>query len=135
MRSFSRTLIYVLFIVVIFFFFSLRAQRSRTEEIAKVPLVFFAKRNSWQGEVVFKRRADKSQFLILKLNAKVPGEMIVLLVDQDGLAREIGRFKGATFVTSLPPSLHYEKVKKVVLQTTRKGNIWAEALINQQGQN
>ena len=128
-RPLPRTLIYVLFVLAIFYLFSLRAQRSRTVELAQIPLVFLEEK-SYQGQVVFKRRADGSEYLVLKLNHSPPQEMIVLLTDKEGLSQEIGRFKGATFIISLPPAFFYEKLKKVELKEAREGKVWAEALLD-----
>lgn len=131
MKGFSRTLIYVLFIVVIFYLFALKAQRSQTVELGRFPLHFLSGKN-YEGTVIFKRRGDGSEFLVIKLNTQAPEEMIVLLTDQDGVTREIGRFQGATFIISLPQPLFFEKVKKIELQAAGGGQIWAETQIHKE---
>ncbi len=128
-RYLPRTLIYVLFILAIFYLFSLRAQRSRTLELAQTPLVFLGEK-SYQGQVIFKRRTDGSEYLVLKLNHRPPQEMIILLTDKEGVSQEIGRFKGATFIISLPPAFFYERLKKLELKEVSRGRIWAEAVLD-----
>ncbi len=125
MRGFSRTLIYVLFIVVIFYLFALRAQRSGTILLAEEPLVFMVK-GDLQGKVIFKKRADGSEYLLVKLNGKVPEEALILVEDKEGVARELGRFKGATFLSTLPQDVSFEELLKVEIKLL-DGRILAEA--------
>jgi len=132
-RGFSRTLIYVLFIVAIFYLFALRAQRSQTVILVEEPLLFTSK-SHLEGKVVFKRRADGSVYLLVKLNDKVPEEALVLVVDEDGLSREIGRFKGATFLSTLPEGLPFEKLVKVEIKLVESGRVLAEARLKKKKQ-
>ncbi len=127
MKGFSRPLIYVLFVVVILYLFSLRAQRSETVVLAEAPLDFLVAKGSFSGEVVFKRRADGSEFLVVKLNARVPREVLVLLIGKEGVARELGRFQGATFLSTLPKGASFEDVTKIEIKFVDTGQVFAEA--------
>ncbi|OAG28357.1 hypothetical protein [Thermodesulfatator autotrophicus] len=126
MRGFSRTLIYVLFVIVIVFFLSLRAQKSQTVELFRAPLTSF---NHISGEVTFKRRGDNSEYVVIKLKENPPFELIVLVVEKDGISREIGRFSGATFIYTLPRNIKFEKLKKVELRSSETGRILAETYL------
>ncbi|WP_028845881.1 hypothetical protein [Thermodesulfatator atlanticus] len=123
MRGISRTLIYFLFLVVILYFISLRAQRSQTVELARFPI---APLNGIAGEAIFKKRGDGSQVLVIRLKDAPPEKTIVILFDKEGIGRELGRFSGATFVYSLPTNLSFEKLKKIQLRSAISGRILAE---------
>ena len=110
-NRFSRSLIYLLFVVVVFYLLSLRAQRGETVELGKWPLK--AMEPSLEGQVILKRRADGSEVFVLKLNRALPQGRI-LVKTEDGLWHELGRLKGATFVTTLP-----EKIKAAELVAAR----------------
>ena len=105
---------YVLFIVAVVYFLSLKAQRQEIVSLLEKP--FKTLTGHIAGTISFKERPDRSQFVILKLEAPVP-ESLILLQTRDGLWREIGRMKGATFISTLPPDLHLERLKALRLVT------------------
>ncbi|AEH44715.1 hypothetical protein Thein_0838 [Thermodesulfatator indicus DSM 15286] len=126
MRGFSRTLFLLLFVVVIAFFLSLRSQKSHTVELIRVPITSF---NKISGEVTFNRRGDNSEYIVIKLGNKPSQELVVLVVEKDGIAREIGRISGATFIYTLPRNIKFENLKKVELRSNETGRILAEAYL------
>ncbi len=132
MRVFSRTLIYILFIVVIFYLFALRAERARSVLLAEIPLSFLSpKAKPLSGEVIFKRRGDGSEYILIKLNNRVPEKALVLLVGKDGIAREVGRFEGATFLSTLPRGISFSKISRVEIKLAGSGQMLAEARLTE----
>jgi len=122
-KRISRTLVYLLFIVVVVYLLSLRAERGKTKVLGQWSLVPVVQEAA--GQVVLKERSDGSQVLVVKLKRAFPKTM-VLVGTEEGILREIGELEGATFVTTLPKGLKARKITMVKLVNARTGRVLAE---------
>ncbi len=109
----SRNLIYLLFVVLVVYLLSLRAQRGKTVILGEWPLEAIVQEA--QGVVVVKQRGDGSQVLIVKLARAFP-QTKILVETKEGLFRELGIMQGATFVTTLPEGIRLQDMRSIRLQ-------------------
>ena len=108
----SRSLVYLLFIVAVVYLLSLRAEKGKTVVLGEWPLVSLVQGTS--GKVILKERSDGSQVLVIKLNRALPQTTIVVGTPE-GIFREIGTLKGATFVSTLPRDLPAREIAAIKL--------------------
>ena len=113
MNRLSRNLIYLLFVVLVVYLLSLRAQRGKTVILGEWPLEAIVQEA--QGVVVVKQRGDGSQVLIVKLARAFP-QTKILVETKEGLFRELGIMQGATFVTTLPEGIRLQDMRSIRLQ-------------------
>ncbi len=123
----QRVLIYVLFVVVVAYFLALRYEKLETKTLWQGPIRALSG-DSW-GEIQLKRRSDGSEVLIIRLKARVPEPVIVLVRLRSHLDFEVGRFKEASFIITLPKKVKASEIKAVQLVSVQKGRILAEAHI------
>jgi len=122
----SRGLVYLLFVVVVFYLLSLRAEKGKTVVLGEWDLEPVVQGVS--GRVILKERGDGSQVLIVKLDRALP-QTVVLVGTKDGLLQEIGTLEGATFVVTLPEKLKAEEIDRIRLVDARNERILAEVSI------
>ncbi len=123
----QRVLIYVLFVVVVAYFLALRYEKLETKTLWQGPIRALSG-DSW-GEVQLKRRGDGSEVLIIHLKDRVPEPVIVLVRLRSHLDFEVGRFKEASFIITLPKKVKASEIKAIQLVSVQKGRILAEARI------
>jgi len=124
-NRFSRNLIYLLFVVLVVYLLSLRAQRGKTLVVGKWPLQPVVE--GVEGVALVKQRGDGSQVLIVKVSKALP-KAKVLVQTKDGLFYELGAMQGATFVITLPAKMKVQELKFLRLKGP-EGRILAETTL------
>ncbi len=120
----QRSLIYVLFVLVVVYLLTLRYQKAQTITLWQTPLKDSS--GTIVGKAFCRRRSDGSEYLVIKLKAKVPEAAVVLVRRKDYTSVELGRFDGASFIITLPPGLLGNDIIGITLQGIHTGRIWAE---------
>ncbi len=123
----QRVLIYVLFVVVVAYFLAVHYEKLETETLWQGSIKALSGDN-W-GKVLLKRRGDGSEVLIIHLKDRVPEPVIVLVRLRSHLDFEVGRFKEASFIITLPKKVKASEIKVIQLVSVQKGRILAEARV------
>ncbi len=120
----QRSLVYVLFVLVVVYLLSLHFHHSQTLTIWRATIKDMAG-TPW-GKAFCRRRKDGSYYLVIKLKDKFPEGVIVLVCRRDHLRQELGRFKGASFIMTLPPGLDAKDILGIKLIGVKSGRVWAQ---------
>ncbi len=123
----QRSLIYVLFVLVVVYLLTLRYQKSQTVTLWQTPVKDSS--GNIVGKAFCRRRSDGSEYLVVKLKARVPEAAVVLVKRKDYTSIELGRFDGASFIITLPPGLLGKDIIGLTLQGIKSGRILAEGKI------
>ncbi len=124
----QRTLIYLLFVITVIFFLAVHSKKLEKITLWKG----FIKDTSGTnlGDVEIKKRSDGSEVLIIKLKKGIAREVVVLVQLKEHIGIEVGRFKGASFIITLPNRIKANKISAIQLISANNGRILAESSLD-----